>query len=211
LEIGYPRNDSLFQRTEDEIRKIKEQLNIPRDKKVLLYAPTFRDNKHSQRSGFSVEQGIDFQSFRDALGEDYIVLFRAHYFIAKRLNLKAFEGFVYDVSDVNDINELYLVSDLLVTDYSSVFFDYANLRRPMFFLVYDYQEYKNQVRDLYFDLQELPGPIVETQQALVREIQNYRPEEWTEKYEAFHEKYNPLDGPDCGKKAADCIVKKRKI
>ncbi|MCR5737219.1 MAG: CDP-glycerol glycerophosphotransferase family protein [Eubacterium sp.] len=206
LEVGYPRNDSLFHKTKEEIDALKKQLRLPMDKKVLLYAPTFRDHKHSELGGFAVEQGLDFKKLREQLGEDYIVLFRAHYFIAKRLDLKQYEGFVYDVSDVNDVNELYLVSDVLVTDYSSVFFDYANLRRPMIFLMYDYEEYKNQVRDMYFDIEELPGPIVSNQDDFVESLQTYQPEKWQEKYEAFHNKYNYLDGPDCGKKAAERIV-----
>ncbi len=206
LEVGYPRNDSLFHKTKEEIDALKKQLHLPMDKKVLLYAPTFRDHKHSELGGFAVEQGLDFGKLREQLGGDYIVLFRAHYFIARRLDLKQYEGFVYDVSDVNDVNELYLVSDVLVTDYSSVFFDYANLRRPMFFLMYDYEEYKNQVRDMYFDIEELPGPIVSNQDAFVESLGTYEPKEWQEKYEAFHNKYNYLDGPDCGKKAAERII-----
>ncbi|MCR5704132.1 MAG: CDP-glycerol glycerophosphotransferase family protein [Eubacterium sp.] len=206
LEIGYPRNDSLFHCTPERVKAIKNAMNLPLDKKVLLYAPTFRDNKHSEMGGFSVEQGIDFDLLKEQIGEDFIVLFRAHYFIAKRLDFQKYAGFVYDVSDVNDINDLYLVSDLLITDYSSVFFDYANLRRPMFFLMYDYEEYKNQVRDMYFDTKELPGPIVKNQEELVEAIRTYNPMDWQEKYNLFHDKYNYLDGPDCGKKAARQII-----
>lgn len=208
LETGYPRNDSLFRSSVQEIEELKKKFRIPMDKKVILYAPTFRDHKHSELGGFSVEQGIDFSSLRKQLGEEYVILFRAHYFIAKRLDLKQYEGFVIDVSDVNDINELYLVSDLLITDYSSVFFDFANLRRPMFFLMYDYEEYKNQVRDMYFDTEELPGPILKNQAELVESILTYDQNQWMEKYEAFHNKYNYLDGPDCGKKVIEKIIRK---
>ena len=211
LEIGYPRNDSLFTFEKNKVNRIKEKLGIKEDKKVILYAPTFRDHKHSPKEGFSLEIGIDFEQLKNQLYEEYVVLFRAHYFIARQMNLKKYEGFVYDVSNINDVNELYVISDMLITDYSSVFFDYANLRRPMFFFMYDYDEYKNQVRDLYFDISELPGPIVHCQEELVRAIKEYNLEEWKEQYQRFHEKYNYLDGPDCGKKAAQIIIRNEKI
>ena len=207
LETGYPRNDRLFQFTKEDVADIKEKYNIPADKKVIMYAPTFRDNKHSEKEGFSLESGIDFDRLREALGEKYVVLFRAHYFIAKRMDFTKYAGFVYDVSGADDVNDLYIISDLLVTDYSSVFFDYANLKRPIIFYMYDYEEYKNQVRDFYIDVKELPGPVTDSQEELTKEIlkltSDFAPDD---RYKHFNEKYNYLDGGDCGLKAARAIV-----
>lgn len=207
LETGYPRNDRLFCFTEKDILEIKRRYNIPSDKKVIMYAPTFRDNKHSSLEGFSLAIGIDFDKLREELGGGYVVLFRAHYFIAERMDFTKYAGFVYDVSGADDINDLYLISDLLVTDYSSVFFDYANLKRPIVFYMYDYEEYKNQVRDFYIDVCELPGPVIERQEELTKEIlkltSDFAPDD---RYNHFNEKYNYLDGADCGLKAARAIV-----
>ena len=73
-----------------------------------------------------------------------------------------------------DIRELYLIADLLVTDYSSVFFDYANLKRPMIFFVYDIEEYRDNLRGFYFDFEEkAPGPLVKTTEGLIAEINKY--------------------------------------
>ena len=94
LETGYPRNDSLFDFDELKVEKIKESLDIPKDKKVLLYAPTFRDNEISQISGYSNVSGIDFNSLQKAIGDKYVVLFRAHYFVAKQMNFENLQGFV---------------------------------------------------------------------------------------------------------------------
>lgn len=76
------------------------------------------------------------------------------------------------MSKVNDINHLYVISDLLVTDYSSVFFDYANLKRPEIFYMYDLEAYGNEIRGFYIDLDELPGPIVQTEDELIKAIKN---------------------------------------
>lgn len=207
LETGYPRNDSLFKYEEDDVKKIKNKFNIPSNKNVILYAPTFRDNKHSQIKGFSVETGMDFDKMRESLSDEYVILFRAHYFIAGRMDFTKYKGFVYDVSNVEDVNDLYLISDMLITDYSSVFFDYANLKRPIIFYMYDYEEYKNQVRDFYIDVKELPGQVIDNHEELVEEIKKltlgFVPDD---RYKQFNEKYNYLDGADCGAKAVRAIV-----
>lgn len=210
LETGYPRNDSLFCLTEKKITDIKYKLNIPKDKKTIMYAPTFRDNAHSQTAGYDLKIGIDFGALQKQLGEEYVILFRAHYFIAKHMNVEQYQGFVYDVSMVDDVNEVYAISDMLITDYSSVFFDYANLKRPILFFMYDYNEYKSQVRDFYLDVNELPGRILDNQDSLVEEIKEVTSKPFVPDatYIQFNNKYNYLDGPDCGLKAAQVIIKK---
>ena len=127
--------------------------------------------------------------------DDYVILMRLHYLVSNNIDISQFKNFVYDVSDYEDINELYIISDILVTDYSSVFFDYANLKRPILFYMYDLQEYKNNIRDFYIDLKELPGPIVESEKDLIKNIRNINNifEENKEIYKNFNEKYNYLD------------------
>ena len=207
LTTGYPRNDYLFKATKEDCVAIKKQLNIPENKKVILYAPTFRDNKYSAAAGFELANYMDFDRARKCLGEDYVILFRAHYFISQRLDIHEYEGFVYDVSKVEDINTLYVISDILVTDYSSVFFDYANLKRPMIFFMADYEEYKNNLRDFYIDIEQLPGPIVREQEELWKYIKQFsKGFEIDEKYQRFNERYNYLDGPGTSKKVLDMII-----
>lgn len=208
LETGYPRNDELFTATNAEVSSIKKKLGIDEKKHVILYAPTFRDNAHSQITGFNNAIGIDFKRLEQMLGDDYVVLFRGHYFISKAADFSIYGDFLIDVSDVEDINELYLASDLLITDYSSVFFDYANLRKPILFYMYDLDAYKNHIRDLYIDVLDLPGPIIEEFDELAEQIK--RKVAWHAvdmKYSLFNETYNYLDGPDCGLKVAREIIK----
>ena len=194
LETGYPRNDALFDFDAEKVSRIKEELDIPSDKKVMLYAPTFRDNKHSQVSGYENASGIDFVTLKEKLGDEYVVLFRAHYFVASQMDFEQLDDFVIDVSDYEDVNDLYIVSDLLVTDYSSVFFDFANLKRPIIFYMYDYEDYKENARDFYLDESDLPGPITKTQDELVDAIK--KTSGWTPdaKYTDFNNKFNYLDG-----------------
>jgi CDP-glycerol glycerophosphotransferase len=207
LTMGYPRNDFLFKATEQQCRDIKAGLKLPEDKKVLLYAPTFRDNKYSAKDGFQLESYMDFEKAQEALGDAYVILFRAHYFISGRMNLEKYKGFVYDVSDVEDINELYVISDMLITDYSSVFFDYANLKRPILFYMCDYEEYKNELRDFYFDISELPAPVVKEQNQVFAEIKKLSDNfSIDENYRKFNKKYNYLDSGECSRKVLEKII-----
>jgi CDP-glycerol glycerophosphotransferase len=194
-EVGYPRNDFLYNYTSEDIVRIKQSLGIPDDKKVILYAPTWRDNQHEAGKGYTYKLGIDFDSLRDNFSDEYVILFRTHYFISNLIDLSQYEGFVYNVSQYGDINDLYIVSDILITDYSSVFFDYANLKRPMLFYMYDFDEYKQNLRDFYIDLDELPGPIAKTEEDLIAQLKQMDSydEKYRDVYDRFTAKFNYLD------------------
>lgn len=196
LEDGYPRNDALFQIREETVAEIRRKLKLPENKKVILYAPTWRDNQHTPGVGYTYKLGVDFSGLQKNLGGEYVILFRAHYFISSRFDFKKYQGFVYNVSDYDDINDLYMAADMLVTDYSSVFFDYANLKRPILFYMYDYEEYREQMRDFYFGIEELPGPVIRKQKDISDDIRRLM-EEFTydEKYQKFNEKFNPVTMP----------------
>ena len=208
VELGYPRNDSLFGRTEEDIAKIRERLGIPGDRKVILYAPTFRDNQHT-KDGCAFTLGFELEHFVKELGQEYVMLFRTHYFVTEQVDLTPYRGTVLDVNDWDDINDLYLVSDLLITDYSSVFFDYANLKRPILFFMYDMEEYRDHIRDFYLNLDELPGKIIKTEQELYDAIRNVGKEPaYDERYQQFHNKFNRLDGPGTARTVIDWMLEK---
>jgi len=209
LETGYPRNDALFKYDKKYVNKLKKELNLPKDKKIILYAPTWRDDQHSASLGYTYELGINFDNFMEKFSKDYIILFRTHYLIANSIDLSNYEGFIYDVSSYSDINDLYILSDLLITDYSSVFFDYANLGKPMLFYMYDLSDYKNNMRDFYIDLDELPGPIVENEEDLYSEISNLDKynKKYDKKYKKFNDKFNYLDDENSSKRVLDIIIK----
>ena len=208
IEKGYPRNEYLFKFKQEEVNEIKKKNNIPKNKKVILYAPTFRDNQYQAGKGHTYKLGINLLRLKEELDEDYIILMRLHYLVSNNIDVSQFKNFVYDVSDYEDINELYVISDLLITDYSSVFFDYANLKRPILFYMYDLEEYKNNIRDFYIDLDELPGPIVKNEKDLIVNIKNIESinKEYASKYKDFRNKYNYLDnGEVTAKVVKECI------
>ena len=123
------------------------------------------------------------------------------------MDFAKYKDFIIDVSDYEDVNDLYIISDMLITDYSSVFFDYANLKRPIIFYMYDYEDYKENARDFYLDQNELPGPIAKTQDELVKAIEDtimFIPDA---RYSMFNQKFNHLDGINCGLNVARKIIK----
>lgn len=211
LEQGYPRNDALLNATPEDVAAIRARLHITSgdigDKKVLLYAPTWRDNQHDSATGYSYTLGADFNRLREALGEEYVILFRAHYLVASQFDFAAYAGFVYDVSSYPDINDLYLAADLLITDYSSVFFDYALLRKPMVFYMYDLAAYRDDIRGFYIGLEELPGPIVETEEDLIAAIPAQLSRSGPDAhYEAFLNKFAPFDDGQASRRVVEIIL-----
>lgn len=206
IEKGYPRNDFLYEFTEDDCERIKENLNIPRTKKVILYAPTWRENQHEPGVGYTYDLGLNFDILQKELEDEYVILFRAHYFISNAFNFEKYNGFIINASNHDDINELYIVSDMLITDYSSVFFDYANLSRPIIFYMYDFEEYKNKMRDFYLSVKDLPGPIVKDEINLLKEINKLGTNfVYDEKYEEFNNRFNPHRKPCSLEVLSECI------
>lgn len=208
LEIGYPRNDVLFHKNnETEIHKLKEMLDLPLDKKIILYAPTWRDDEFYGQGKYKFTSKLDFDEARKALGDEYIFIVKYHYLVSDCIDWSKYKGFVYNFDMTYDISLLYLVSDLLITDYSSVMFDYSLLRRPMFFYTYDLEKYRNELRGFYFDLtKEAPGPIVTTTTELIHEIKHYDRSKYQQAYDAFHEKYNHADNGTASKQVVDLIL-----
>ena len=145
---------------------------------------------------------------RDGLGSEYVLLLRTHYYVAEKLDLSEYSGFLYDVSGYPDIAELYLISDLLITDYSSVFFDYANLRRPMLFFTYDLEKYRDILRGFYMDMEEeLPGPMLFTTEEIIASVENLDQiqAEYEEKYNIFYNKYCGWEDGRASQRVVDAV------
>ncbi len=208
VEEGYPRNDALSTFSEGDARRIREELGVPQGKKTILYAPTWRDDQHVSGKGYTLALPVDFERLRRELADDYVILFRAHYFVANEFDFERYAGFVLDVSDVSDINDLYIAADVLVTDYSSVFFDYANLGRPIVFYMYDLEAYATELRGFYLDLSELPGPIVRDEGELVAAIRSAdSPDaELAERYHRFNERFTYLDDGHASERVIERVI-----
>jgi CDP-glycerol glycerophosphotransferase len=210
LETGYPRNDYLINHNNTAtITKVKETLGIPKDKKVILYAPTWRDNEFFDRGKYKFTLKLDLERLQRSFGQDYIVLLRMHYLISNKLDIDPYKGFAFDFSQHHDIRDLYLISDLLITDYSSVFFDYLCLKRPIIFYTYDIDTYRDTLRGFYFDIEkDAPGPLVKTMDDLIEEISTIktRPKEVLYK---FHEKFCNLEKGVSTKRVVESVFLER--
>ncbi len=208
LEIGYPRNDILInENTSDKIAALKKRFRLPSDKKIILYAPTWRDNESYAPHQYRFSTDLDFSCLKEQLAKDYIILVKAHYLVSERIDFNSYQDFLFQFGAAYDIAELYLISDILITDYSSVMFDYSLLNRPMIFYAYDLDYYKDQLRGFYFDfIQEAPGPITKTTQELVQAILDYDDIRYQEKYQKFKEKYNHADHGDASGRVVDLMI-----
>ncbi|MFS0671031.1 CDP-glycerol glycerophosphotransferase family protein [Peribacillus frigoritolerans] len=214
LDVGYPRNDIFYKpNLEGKAAQIKERLNIPTNKKVILYAPTWRDyDFHNGNQHKPYEFKFNLNSFKEQFGEEYVLLLRLHYRDATRIKIEEFEDFIYNVSSYDDIQELYLISDLLITDYSSVMFDFANINRPIIFFTYDLSRYGSQVRGFYMDFQtEAPGPIVLNEQQLFHAIENVNKVEklYNQRYKSFREKFCHLEDGKASKRTVEALFKNK--
>ncbi|WP_338703363.1 CDP-glycerol glycerophosphotransferase family protein [Streptomyces sp. Q6] len=209
VETGYPRNDYLYRSDIEAFGKeVREKLGIPYDKKVVLYAPTWRDDLKHGAGRFKFDMQLDVEAAKSALGADHVLLVRRHSNIVDRVP-GADNGFVFDVSDYPDIADLYAASDILITDYSSVMFDFAHTRRPMLFFTYDLEHYRDTLRGFYFDFEKnAPGPLLRTSDQVidaVRSIDTVRADH-QDRYSKFLETFCGLDDGSASARVVDRML-----
>lgn len=185
--IGLPRNDAFANYTSQYVRDLKSRLHLP-NKKIILYAPTFREYDKTDSLTCRLSVPVDFDKWRQMLGEKYIVLFRAHYEISKSLDIKDNE-FIRDVSAYSSLEDLMIVADILVSDYSSIFFDFSIMDKPMICFAFDYAEYSSN-RGLYFDIRKQITSVSD-EDALLKLLNDvaYNESDLTAQTRAFREKY----------------------
>lgn len=164
LPMGSPRNDALVNISPEASSKFRNQLGLSRTRKTVLYAPTFR--AASRRGNAAIQLEMDLDAWLESLGDDTQLLVRAHYLNRLRIP-QQYADRIVDVSGIDDTSLLLSVSDILITDYSSVMFDFAVLDKPIIIYAYDLEEYTDSERGTYFDLASTrPGAIVSSQDEL---------------------------------------------
>jgi CDP-glycerol glycerophosphotransferase len=212
-EEGYPRDDSLLS---GDAAAVRAKLGIADDATVLLYAPTWRDDRpdhvdHLDVSSFTEQLNFTEQSnfteqlnFTERLGGNYVTLIRGH---SRTLQpgTDLYAGGVIDVTSYPDVSELFLIADALITDYSSVMFDFSVTGKPIFFFTPDLDRYREVLRGFYFDLIAVaPGPVVRDPDELIELVRNLdgASERYAEKYAAWRARFNPRDDG----KAAERVI-----
>ena len=196
LETGYPRVDALARADRDEAGlRLRRRLAIPDGARVVLYAPTYRDQVVDRRGRFRLDLQLDIDRLRAAVGDDTVILFRKHHYIADAVPITE-DGFVRDVSTYPDGTELMLAADVLITDYSSMMVDYANTGRPMLFFTYDLESYGDEIRGFYLDFVEtVPGPLLRTTAEIADALRDLDALQaaYADRYAAFRETFCELD------------------
>jgi CDP-glycerol glycerophosphotransferase len=212
LEVGYPRNDVLLDpelaaRREAEARAT---LGLTEGQgPVLLLAPTWRDDDFHAVGRFRLDLRVELDRLRAAAGPDAVVLVRRHPNVVDAVDVRTVGSGVVDVSEYPDLADLYLVSDALITDYSSSMFDYALTGKPMLFYVYDLEHYRDQLRGFYFDFESrAPGPLLRTVDELYDAVGDLAGSgaSYAEPYAAFVRDFGDLDDGCAAPRVVDALL-----
>ncbi|HEX3489239.1 MAG TPA: bifunctional glycosyltransferase family 2 protein/CDP-glycerol:glycerophosphate glycerophosphotransferase [Streptosporangiaceae bacterium] len=208
-ETGYPRNDVLCGADAGQVAaRVRAALGIPAGKRVIMYAPTWRDNQYYASGRYRFDFRLDLEQAYQRLGQDHVILLRGHHQMADDVPAGTRPGFVINVTDYPDIAELFLATDAVITDYSSVMFDFAPTGRPILFFTYDLEEYRDELRGFYFDLQaEAPGPLLATSAEVVEAIASLDTvaADYRQAYQRFAARFCPLDDGKAAARACDRI------
>ncbi|MGF1431840.1 CDP-glycerol glycerophosphotransferase family protein [Kitasatospora sp. LaBMicrA B282] len=209
LETGYPHNDVHFSpEREKRAAEVRRRLGLPDGKKVVLYAPTFREDRRRPQGGYQIDLRIDVDAARAALGEDQVLLVRPHTNCYGPV-AGAGDGYVWDVSRYPDMTDLLVVADALVTDYSASAFDFANSGKPILFFTYDLEHYRDNLCGFTFDFeQEAPGPLLRTSAELVEALGDLAKvtADHREAYARFRETYCDLDDGHAAARVVDGLL-----
>jgi CDP-glycerol glycerophosphotransferase len=207
-ETGYPRNDLLSSPDRFRVRRaVRTELGIPDDKTVVLYAPTWRDDLVFG-DGPGVRLALDLEEFANRLGDDHVLLLRLHSLVVDRLEVPPGLPIV-DVSEYRDIRELYVATDVLVTDYSSVMFDFAVTGRPILLFTYDLDDYRDRLRGFYFDLAaHAAGPLLHSSAELLDALADVESiaAAHRDAYDEFRTTFCPLDDGHAAERVLEIFV-----
>lgn len=168
IPTGLPRNDELYNVSEQEIESLKEKLGLPLHKKIILYAPTWRDS-NDKGASYSIKPPIDINKWEKELKDEYVLLLRTHAYTTDLLGVD-FNDFCRNFSTHLCINDLFKVADILISDYSACIADFSILERPIICFAYDYDEYR-ATRGLYIDFaKEMPNGIFYDQDSIIKHL-----------------------------------------
>ncbi len=199
LYLGYPRNDLFFNVKNKE--SIYKKFNLNMDKKIILYAPTFREQGNVIKKKYQQELPFNPHEILDSLSEEYVFLIKGH-LIANIINVE-FDEQVIDVSNIQDINELILISDVVITDYSSLMFDAIHSDAKILLYPYDLKEYEYKLRGFYLDYKkDLPFKKCYTQDELIKGIEDNT----INNYQEFKDKFVSYDDKNASKRIVEYFV-----
>ncbi|ETI67558.1 CDP-glycerol glycerophosphotransferase family protein [Neobacillus vireti] len=196
FEHGTPRNDILFQNDSVMRKKILKLINIPIDSKVVLYAPTFR--KDNNLEVYNIDYQLVSEKLREKFGGNWTFLVKLHPHLAAKSNQLMKGKNIIDVTSFDDTQELLSITDILISDYSSLMFDFGITKRPCFLYVPDLLDYTNNDRNLYFDSKELPFISANSNDELIEKIDSFNQQEYNDNLIRFLDSIGSFeDGNAC--------------
>lgn len=220
--LGSPRNDILFHHS--EAVRLKEKLGLPTKKKILLFAPTFRNDgpdvegKNIQRSGLNQIQEMDLdrmlQELRQKFGGDWAMVCRFHYHVDALIDWEdlryRFEGKIINGNMHDDMAEYLACSDILLTDSSSSMFDFMLTKKPCFLYFPDYENYKEKERGFYLPIESLPFPMAQTFEKLIENISGFDDVGYAKEVEVLIEKFGYVDDGNASERIAKYVLERLK-
>ena len=208
LEQGFPRNDLLAQPHPELGEKVRRALGLPPEKRLLLYAPTFRKDKGL--AAYDMDYARCVRALEQRFGGEWLLLAKLHPNIAeKAAQMNLDPQVVRNASDYPDIQELYLACDALITDYSSVMFDYMVTGKPCFLYVNDLAAYKSD-RNFYYDIDKLPFARAENNDQLEAALLEFDPQEQARRTEAFCREFGLVESGTAAVQTVDYLEQRRK-
>jgi CDP-ribitol ribitolphosphotransferase / teichoic acid ribitol-phosphate polymerase len=173
LPLGIPRTDIFFDENYKKAKReeLYSQYPFLKGKKIILFAPTFKGR--GRKEAHYPYENLDFKKLYENLSDEYVFLFKLHFIVLNKVTIPhQYADFFYDFTDYREVNDLLLITDILITDYSSICFEYSLMNKPMLFFSYDVEHYISK-RGFYFEYQSfIPGHLVKTTDEMVEKIAN---------------------------------------
>lgn len=211
LVTGYPRNDMIVNGSAIEAKaKMESVYGIPSDKKLLLYAPTWRDSSATGAWSATMFDELDIEKLADSLGDDYVLLIRGHNYNLREQSRVKRSASVVDVTDYPEINDLILAADVALVDYSSLRFDWALTMKPMLFFVPDMEEYLSLRPGLFPYEESAPGPLLSSTDeviAAMADLSSYD-DQYGAELEIFNARFNGLSDGAASSRVVDTFFSK---
>ncbi len=203
FEIGMPRNDLFFTNRPDILKKVKNELGVPENKKIILYAPTFRASHKKEHLSSDFKKIVD--ACCNKFGGEFVFVNRDHRFSLENNSEEINDNFIYESNKITDTQELIYASDIVITDYSSVMWDASFSGHPCFIYAYDLEDYY-KIWDFYTPIEEWPFPVGKTIDELVDRINSFHKSEYDRNVELHHKALGSFETGNACKQTVDYMI-----
>ncbi len=207
IKSDVPRNSILFYLPESTRQKIRSFFSIPKDSGIVLYAPTFREDK-SNLSIYKFDYAEILKALTTKFRKKFIMILKLHPNVAKQQKSLTFTEDVINACNYPDMQELLAISDILITDFSASMFDFGFLKKPVFLFAQDYDQYIKKERDLDIDVKELPFSMNKSEMELKEQIASFENNVYIKKLVHFYDQYDLQDSGNGAKTIAGIIQDK---